>query len=73
MNLVVNGEYNGLYLLTEKIEVHADRVDIDVPGGPLRNDLRGDYSVYSAEEKTAHIKNWPERRIQWLDGQWYNN
>lgn len=53
VNLVVNGEYNGLYLLTEKIEIHADRVDIDIEAGdvlmeidlPERHNYECDYCI----------------------------
>ena len=33
VDLYLNGEYNGLYLLSEKIEVSSNRVDIDTASG----------------------------------------
>lgn len=33
VDLYLNGEYSGLYLLTEKVEVHENRVDIDTDAG----------------------------------------
>lgn len=41
------------------------------PGGPLRTDLRGNKSCYSAEEETQYIKKWVKTRLAWLDKQWY--
>lgn len=53
VNLVVNGEYRGLYLLTEKIETGSERVDIDVENGgvlmeidpPYRHDFECDFCI----------------------------
>lgn len=33
VDLYLNGEYNGLYLLTEKVEVHENRLNIDTGSG----------------------------------------
>lgn len=33
VDLYLNGEYRGLYLLTEKIEIHSNRLDIDTTSG----------------------------------------
>lgn len=33
VDLYLNGEYSGLYLLTEKIELHPNRVDLDTASG----------------------------------------
>ncbi len=41
------------------------------PGGPLRDDLRGNKSCYSAEEEKEYIRSWVNTRIKWLDKQWY--
>lgn len=33
VDLYLNGEYSGLYLLTEKVEVHPNRLDLDAASG----------------------------------------
>ena len=33
VDLYLNGQYNGLYLLTEKVESHSNRLSIDTFGG----------------------------------------
>lgn len=54
--------------LAESIKLDNERW----PGGPLRTDLRGNYSTDSAEAETEYIKDWLGKRIAWLDKQWYN-
>ena len=43
VDVYLNGEYNGLYLLTEKIEVHENRLNIDTNSGDFlcKIDLKG--------------------------------
>ena len=47
VDLYLNGEYNGLYLLTEKIEIHDNRVNIDTYSGDFlcRIDLRSRWNT----------------------------
>lgn len=48
VDLYLNGEYSGLYLLAEKVEVHPNRVDLD-PGDFLcRIDLEERWSTLSS-------------------------
>ena len=39
VNLFINGEYNGLYLLCEKVEVNKERLDISKNGALLKREL----------------------------------
>ena len=69
------GIFDGLFTKIDETVAYIDEsIALDNerwPGGPLRDDLRGDKSCYSAEEETQYIKNWLTRRIAWLDTQWY--
>ena len=59
VDLYLNGEYSGLYLLAEKIEVHADRLNIDSDYGDFlcKVDLpnKGDSLQYSFESGMGRI------------------
>lgn len=47
IDLYLNGEYNGLYLLTEKVETGESRLNIDLPDGDFlcKIDLEGRWST----------------------------
>ena len=50
VDVYINGKYNGLYVLTEKIQIHKNRVNIDVNTAVyLKSRLRG------GTETTVHI------------------
>jgi len=62
VDLYLNGEYSGLYLLTEKIEVHKNRLNIDTDSGDFlcRVDLEERWPslhnpFYSASGRTVEI------------------
>lgn len=56
VDLYINGEYRGLYLLTEKVEVGPSRLDIDIPSGDFlcKIDLERRWSSLKNPIKTQH-------------------
>lgn len=70
-----DGIFDDFLASIDETEVYlAESIALDNerwPGGPERDDLRGKYSCDSAEEETDYIRNWVEKRIAWLDRQWY--
>jgi hypothetical protein len=50
LELYVNGEYRGVYLLVEKIKVDANRVNIDAQYGVLDTGYLLEYNVYAPED-----------------------
>ena len=66
VDLYLNGTYHGLYLLTEKVEVHENRLDIDANSGNFlcRIDLNSRWNTLrnpflTEGGRTVEI-NWPE-------------
>jgi spore coat protein CotH len=41
------------------------------PGALKDNGLRGGQSKYTFDEEVDYLKNWIDKRISWLDGEWY--
>ena len=72
VELYLNGDYRGLYLLTEQIEVDGDRVDIDESactdpaqvGYLLEYDFRGDIETNAREGLTYFYL--PGTDIEWV-------
>ena len=72
VELYINGDYRGLYLLTEQIEVDGDRVDIDESactdpaqvGYLLEYDFRGDIETNAREGLTYFYL--PGTDIEWV-------
>lgn len=52
VNLYVNGEYEGLYLLTEKVQVHENRVNIDTAAGAMLFEIE---MKYRHSEALTHL------------------
>ena len=53
MDLYLNGEYSGLYLLTEKVEVHRNRLLIDTDSGDFLNRFGYAHIAFSVGSKDA--------------------
>ena len=74
VELYLNGDYRGLYLLTEKIEVASDRVDIDDSAStdPLRvgylleYDFRGDAKANAREGLTYFYLPDTNSEVEWV-------
>ena len=74
VELYLNGDYRGLYLLTEQIEVDGDRVDIDDSastnpmevGYLLEYDFRGDIESDSREGVTYFYLPDTDRVVEWV-------
>ena len=50
----------------------SEKLDrIKWPNALKSSDLRGKLSLYTYEEELNYLINWVERRISWLDTQWY--
>lgn len=72
VELYVNGDYRGLYMLTEQIEVASDRVDIDESassdparvGYLLEYDFRGDIETGACEGLTYFYL--PDCEVEWV-------
>ena len=74
VELYLNGDYRGLYLLTEQIEVDGDRVDIDdrastdpaKVGYLLEYDFRGDIESNAREGLTYFYLPDSNREVEWV-------
>ena len=74
VELYLNGDYRGLYLLTEQIEVDGDRVDIDdrastdpaEVGYLLEYDFRGDIESNAREGLTYFYLPDSNREVEWV-------
>lgn len=74
VELYLNGDYRGLYLLTEQIEVDGDRVDIDdrastdpaEVGYLLEYDFRGDIESNAREGLTYFYLPDSKREVEWV-------
>ena len=74
VELYLNGDYRGLYLLTEQIEVDGDRVDIDDKastdpaevGYLLEYDFRGDIESNAREGLTYFYLPDSNREVEWV-------
>lgn len=55
-DVYLNGEYNGLYLLTTKVEIGEERLDIDVASGDFlgKIDLESRWDTLNTPIKTAY-------------------
>ena len=49
VDLYLNGEYNGLYLLTEKVEVHESRLELDTNSGDFLCKIDLDHRAYELQ------------------------
>lgn len=74
VELYVNGDYRGLYVLCEAVEVSADRVDVDdspsadplQAGYLLEYDLRGNTAENAAEGLTYFYLPGSDRQVEWV-------
>lgn len=53
----INGEYKGIYLITEKVEIDSRRLDIDVTRGDLLVELDNNYGYGETELITTKLGN----------------
>lgn len=56
-HVYINGEYKGLYLIAEKVEIDDKRVDIDVTRGDLLLELDNNYGYSEPEQISTPMGN----------------